>query len=339
MWTGPSGHSRAEAIAARSPGPSGRARARRVWRRRWPEVGDVDQARQVVQRAEAIAVSIAVPDRQAQALAGMAKALAESVMSTGPSGRSAGRGHHRLHHRHVQAGTVTYCSGGGSDEDGDIDRARQIIRQAEALVRSSTSIGFAWNLVIVAEALAKTGDVDGAGAITASLTNPIEREWALTRTAKGAAQAGEVDWAEAAARSITNPDMQAQALTCIAQTLANVKNNFYTTRNAVNGTNLAVVDAAAIQITKIPDGKRLEQLLSSALIQTRSPLTLLPSLARIEPAVVIKVIQNISLLDPSASRLGSKIVNELLHQQLTSTAVRLVHTEEITGRVHLVIDR
>ena len=99
--------------------------------------------------------------------------------------------------------------------------------------------------------------------------------------------------------------------------LANVKNNFYTTRNAVNGTNLAVVDAAAIQITKIPDGKRLEQLLSSALIQTRSPLTLLPSLARIEPAVVIKVIQNISLLDPSASRLGSKIVNELLHQQLT----------------------
>ena len=123
------------------------------------EVGD-EQARQVVQRAEAIAGSITDMYKREPSLI----AVAEAATKTG-----------------------------------DIDRARQIIRQAEALVRSSTSIGFAWNLVNVAEALAKTGDVDGAGAITASLTNPIEREWALTRTAKGAARPGEVDWAEAAA--------------------------------------------------------------------------------------------------------------------------------------------
>ena len=51
-------------------------------------------------------------------------------------------------------------------ETGDVDRARQVAQQAEAVARSITDPSEqAWALAGVAEALARTGDVDRAEAV------------------------------------------------------------------------------------------------------------------------------------------------------------------------------
>ena len=89
-------------------------------------------------------------------------------------------------------------------ETGDIDRSRQVVRQAEAIARSITdSSGQVELLVPVARAMARAGDVDRAKAIAGSVTFESGRDCVLAGVAEALARAGEVDQAEAITGSIT----------------------------------------------------------------------------------------------------------------------------------------
>jgi ABC-type branched-subunit amino acid transport system substrate-binding protein len=87
--------------------------------------------------------------------------------------------------------------------------------------------------------------------------------------AEALARAGDVGQAEAVAASLTDPFEQAQALTGVAEALERTEK----------------------------DGERLQQLVASALAQTRDYIALLPLIARINPAVVIEFAQNMSYIE------------------------------------------
>jgi tetratricopeptide (TPR) repeat protein len=181
------GHpNRAEALAWAITSPYPRVLA--ALARARAAAGDVD-------RAEALAGLIAVPDLQAEALA----AVAEVVVAAG-----------------------------------DHTRALALVDRAEALVRSLTSIGW-WRLALVLTAVARvvaaTGDLDRAETIVGSITydpdDPNLQANGLAAVAEVAAAAGNhtralalADQAEALAGSITSPDRQAEALAAVAEVVA-----------------------------------------------------------------------------------------------------------------------
>jgi hypothetical protein len=104
---------------------------------------------------------------------------------------------------------------------GDVDRARTVARQAEAVARSVTNpVWQGQALAAVAAAMAVAGGVDRAEAVARSITNPDWRGQALAAMVEAAAASGAVDRAETVARSITNPVSQGQALAAVAAAMA-----------------------------------------------------------------------------------------------------------------------
>ena len=130
---------------------------------------------------------------------------------------------------------------------------------------------------------------------------------ALARVAEALTETGDIDrsrqviqQAEAIARSITDPSWQTQALADVAEVIARIRENLYGTEYAINGIGSAEGDIAVIRIARTDDELRLEQLLASALAQTTDYLSLVPLLAKAQPAAVIKVAQNISRVERGA---------------------------------------
>lgn len=160
--------------------------------------GDLDGARSLLVRAEAIADSIRIgrPD---------------------PFGRS-----HRDAFEQERAVRTLALLAEAVAKTGDFDRAGLLIVRAEAIADSITGADHqARALVALAEAAVEVGDLDGARSlivraetIADSITNPYTQATVLVSIADAAAKAHDVDRAEAIADSIDSaitPKEQAQA--------------------------------------------------------------------------------------------------------------------------------
>ena len=133
-------------------------------------------------RAEALARSITDPDRQAQALAAVAGALARA---------------------------------------GQQEQAMAVAAQAETAARSiADPERQAQALATVAGALARAGQHEQAAIVARSITDPDRQARALATVASALARAGQHEQAATVARSIADPDWQAQALATVAGVLA-----------------------------------------------------------------------------------------------------------------------
>ncbi len=165
-------------------------------------------------RAQALAASITNPYWRAQALAGVAGALAEAGQHeqaeavarsiTDPGG---------------QAQTLA-AAAGALAEAGQPEQAAAMASQAEAVARSITSPGGqARALAAVAGALAEAGQHAQAETVARSITSPYSQAQALAAVAGALAEAGQHAQAETVARSITSPDRQALALAAVAGAL------------------------------------------------------------------------------------------------------------------------
>ena len=132
-------------------------------------------------RAEALARSITDPSGQARALTDVAEALAET---------------------------------------GDVDRARQVVQQAEAIARSITIPPVRYRCWRSGRRTDPAGDVEWAKAIARSITDPSHRTWALTGVAEALARP--VIWTRPRpwSVSITDSPAQAGALARVAGALA-----------------------------------------------------------------------------------------------------------------------
>ena len=207
----------AEAIARSVTSRSEQAQALAVVARALARAGDLDEA-------EAIARSITDPSEQARRWRLWRGHWPERVIWTRPRpssapspARSSRRGRWRLWRGHWP-GRVMWTRPRPSrarspTRPGRHGRwllwrgrwpGRVTVDQAEAIARSITDPSEqAWALAVVAEALARAGDVDQAEAIARSITDPSAQAWALAAVAEALARAGDVDQAEAIARSIT----------------------------------------------------------------------------------------------------------------------------------------
>jgi tetratricopeptide (TPR) repeat protein len=138
----------------------------------WAAIGNPD-------RAEALARAITDPDRQAQALADLA--------------RMAG-------------------------ERGDLDRAGTLVGHAEAASRAITDPDRQVQaLADLARMAGERGDLDRAMAVARAITDPDRQAQALADLARMAGERGDLDRAMAVARAIVDPDRQAQALADLAR--------------------------------------------------------------------------------------------------------------------------
>ncbi len=175
VWATLGQHIRAEALAASITDPDRQAQALAEVARTLAEAGQHEQAAAMASQAETVARSITDPDRQARALTEVAGALAEA-------------GQHE---------------------------------QAETVARSITDPGWqARALAAVAGALAGAGQHEQAGTVARSITDPGWQARALAAVAGALAGAGQHEQAGTVARSITDPGWQAQVLMVVAGALA-----------------------------------------------------------------------------------------------------------------------
>ena len=181
----------------------------------WAAIGYPD-------RGEALARAITGPDRQAQALADLARmaggrgdldratAVARAIPDPG-----------------WQAQVIGDLARVAA-EAGDLDRAATLAGQAEAAARAIPDPG--WQAQVIgdlARVAAEAGDLDRARTIARAITDPVRQVQILGHLARVAAEAGDLDraatlagQAEAAARAITDPDRQAQVLAGVARAAA-----------------------------------------------------------------------------------------------------------------------
>ena len=106
-------------------------------------------------------------------------------------------------------------------DEGDLDRARQMTHEAEAVARSKTGPLTLSLLDSVALTMARTGDVDRAEAVARSRSGP-GAEWELKVVAETLAKRGDIDRAVAFARLISEPVCRTGALAVVAKVLAGV---------------------------------------------------------------------------------------------------------------------
>ncbi|MFJ2081313.1 hypothetical protein ACIOBK_02095 [Micromonospora chokoriensis] len=108
--------------------------------------------------------------------------------------------------------------------DGDYDRARRLVTEAEILTRSLTPHWRSQALTAVAGAVAAYGDHDQAEvlarSLAQSLVGPYEQARPLTAVAGMVAARGDYGRAEAFARSLIDPCMRAQTLSAVAAEVA-----------------------------------------------------------------------------------------------------------------------
>ena len=128
MWTGP------RPSPVPSPTRPGRRRRWPVWRGHWP----AGAGPHVGHRAEAIARSITDPSGRQRRWPMWRGHWPSPVMSTGASGRPAGRGRRPFHHRPVRAG----MGAGGVwrrhwPGAGDVDRAEAVARPSPTRTRQA----------------------------------------------------------------------------------------------------------------------------------------------------------------------------------------------------------
>jgi tetratricopeptide (TPR) repeat protein len=176
--------------------------------------GAGDRARQVMQRAETAARSGSNPVWRDRTLIAVTKALAmagataqaEAVACSvaGPAWRA------------EALVSVT----GALAAAGDVDRARPVIRQAEADARSCNAFWQGSALAKVSKAWAEVGDADQAGAAARDIPAPAGQAEALADVAEALVRAGKPAAAETIARAITDISYQAQALAGMAVALA-----------------------------------------------------------------------------------------------------------------------
>ncbi|HYB86690.1 MAG TPA: trypsin-like peptidase domain-containing protein [Streptosporangiaceae bacterium] len=162
--------------------------------------GDLD-------RAEAIARSITDPDRQAEALTGLVTAVA----GTGDRGRA----HQLAADAEALARTIADPDSQGwalaglaaaVAGAGDLDGAQALARTiADSDNQDRAMAG-------LAAAVAGAGDLDGAQALAHAIADSDQRDWALAGLAAAAAAAGDVDRAQALANMIADANGQADAL-------------------------------------------------------------------------------------------------------------------------------
>ncbi|MEV0136375.1 hypothetical protein AB0H83_49135 [Dactylosporangium sp. NPDC050688] len=199
-------------------------------------------------RAETLARSITDPDRQTQALASLAWAVADageyeraeqiarSITNRYEQARAlaslvravAGAGEYEraeqiarsITNPDWQAHALTGLARAATDA-GEHERARTLVTDAEQIARSITNPDWqAHVLTGLARAVADAGEHERAEQIARSITNRYEQARALTGLARAVADAGEHERAEQIARSITNRYEQAPALTDLVRAAA-----------------------------------------------------------------------------------------------------------------------
>jgi hypothetical protein len=180
-------------------------------------------------RAEALAVAIADPGGQVEALSGVARALSGAGQSE--------RAIEVATRAEITAATITNpgvraralasvaraLSGAGQSE-----RAMEVATRAETTAATITSPGVrAQALANVAGALAAAGlgerareVANQARAIAATITSPVTQAQALASIAQSLADVGLTEQAEETAAAITSRGLQARALARVARTLA-----------------------------------------------------------------------------------------------------------------------
>ena len=90
-----------------------------------------------------------------------------------------------------------------SVQAGDLDRARRLAADTEALARTITDPdGQAGALTAVARVIGQAGDLDRAEALVRTITDSLLQDWAFTELAIAAAQAADLDRAEALAHTM-----------------------------------------------------------------------------------------------------------------------------------------
>jgi tetratricopeptide (TPR) repeat protein len=166
-------------------------------------------------RAEALARSITDPDRQAQALAAVAEALAEAgqheqaaAMASGAETVARSVTHPGRRAQALMAVARTLAEAGRPE-------------QAVTLAQSIPDLGRqAQALTAVAEALAEAGRPEQAVTLAQSIPDPGRQAQALTAVAEALGRVGQHEQAAALARSIPDPGRQAYALAAVAEALA-----------------------------------------------------------------------------------------------------------------------
>jgi len=164
---------------------------------------------------EALAYAVTSPGARVQALADVARVVAEAGdldraealarATTDPGTRA--RALTEVAHVAAQAG--------------DPGRVTRLAADAEALASAITNkYARARALTDVARLAAQVGDLDRAEALARPLTPPNYQALALTEVARIAAEAGDLDRAVSLAQAITSPYDCAQALTAVARVAA-----------------------------------------------------------------------------------------------------------------------
>jgi tetratricopeptide (TPR) repeat protein len=207
---------RAETVVRSFAGGSVHAQALTHLAEALTEAGDVGRAREVIQQAEAAALSSSEASWQAQTLSAVAAALAGAGAITHAETIA-----HSIADRFAFRRTQALASVADAlAEAGEAGRACQVIQQAEADARSCNENWQASALNRVARAWARAGDADRAEKAARAIASPGSQAEALAGVAETLARAGNADLAENTARSIADPSCHAQALASVAEVLA-----------------------------------------------------------------------------------------------------------------------
>jgi tetratricopeptide (TPR) repeat protein len=199
---------RAEALAASITDPDRQACALAYVARALAVAGEHQEAAAVAEQAEIVARSIVLPGRR-----GYVVALAVSALARAGKHRQAETVARSITHTDRQADALAVLAEALA-QAGEHNQAETVARSMPRSDRQANAIAQ------IVKAMASAGQYQQAQALAQSITDPYQQANAFAQIAEAMASAGQYQQAEVVARSMPRSDRQAQAIAQIATALA-----------------------------------------------------------------------------------------------------------------------